>query len=230
MPLNMYLSGGIPIEELAIDPPVSISEKLTTEPVNNFKRALYQTNKGLLLSPNDALAGLANPFSVAGAAPTANAENQFTLLLNQAGDAAFSIPGGDNSVIQTAVRRTELSKTTNNAAPTSTTAGYDLYTRDSNNVVEKFSFSIDSPESQTPTTLSGFAYSRPKPARTDLSGNTLLDECQERPFRRDAAAAWWSPGPPQQRRIYSPHSESIPTTSAISKRLITFHDQHHSVL
>ena len=51
MPLNMYLSGGIPIEELAIDPPVSISEKLTTEPVNSIKRAIYQTNKACSSPP-----------------------------------------------------------------------------------------------------------------------------------------------------------------------------------
>ena len=181
MPLNMYLSGGIPIEELAIDPPVSISEKLTTKPVNNFNRALYQTNKGLLLSPNDALADLANPFSVAGAAPTANAENQFTLLLNQTGDEAFAIPGGDNSVIQTAVRRIELNKTSNNAAPTTTTTGYDLYTRDSNNVVEKFSFSIDGVlESQTPTTLVWLCSTRGRSHRPNGSQRQqhCWDECQ----------------------------------------------------
>ena len=110
------------------------------------------------------------------AAVTANSEAQYTLLLNNTGNAAFSIPGGDDSVIQTVVRRKEFNRTSSVAAPTISTTGYDLYTRDSNNVVEKFSFSIDGVlESQTPTTLSGFALLEAEAiARTDLSATPLL--------------------------------------------------------
>ena len=80
---------------------IAIESKVTTKPLNSETRALYRTNKGLMVSTSDGLSG--SDFLTPPATATANSEAQYNLLLNNTGNAAFSIPGGDDSVIQTVV-------------------------------------------------------------------------------------------------------------------------------
>ena len=81
------------------------TSKITTEAVGGLRRALYQTNSGLLVSTMDGLAGQANPFKPTLAAANTN-ENPNTLLVSS-GDASWEIPGGDASIIKGVVRRSE---------------------------------------------------------------------------------------------------------------------------
>ena len=101
---------------------IDINSKLTPEALNSSRRIVYETDKGLLVSTTDGLEVKANPFENNLAAAQATLSRN-SLLLNDAGNAAFSIPGGDNGVIQTVVRRKEFNRTSSVAAPTISTRG-----------------------------------------------------------------------------------------------------------
>ena len=93
-------------------PSISINNKIAgTMPPKADARALYETNAGLLVAISGALDTQPNPFS-ASTAPTANTENQATLLLDQSGTTAFSVPGG-NSTIKAVVGHKEISRINN---------------------------------------------------------------------------------------------------------------------
>ena len=109
-----------------------------------------------------------NPFS----ATTTEVEENVTLLLNEAGDAAFDIDTGE---IKHVLQRKERDTTTNSSTNTFIHAGYDIYTRDSDDAVKRFSFDIN-----------GHFKVRAKPwkvnelrqeealTRLDLSGNNIV--------------------------------------------------------
>ena len=126
-----------------------------------------------------------NPFS---GVTTGVEENQFTLLLNEAGDAVFNLNTSD---IQQVVQRKERDTSTNTATNVTVHAGYDLYTRNSAGDVQRFSFGTDGRLQGSPTSLDGTDLLQEEAlTRLDLSGsNTVGTTIRERLVTGVAATA-----------------------------------------
>ena len=145
---------------------LNIESKLTTDTASGSSHFLYGTNEGLLISTRGTLLTEGNPFS---GVTTGVEENQFTLLLNEAGDAVFNL---DSSDIQQVVQRKERDTSTNTATNVTVHAGYDLYTRNSAGDVRRFSFGTDGRLQGSPTSLEGSDLLQEEAStRLDLSGS-----------------------------------------------------------